>query len=81
MKIISKSLLWSSAISLVLPQAAFASLSSAYASLVDTSQNQAFESEPQAAANSKRPVSSSFKLAAVHFITKNGQLSLSLIHI
>ncbi len=75
MKIISKSLLWSSAFSLVLPQTAFASLSSAYASLVDTSQNQAFESEPQAAANSKRPVSSSFKLAAVHFITKNGQLS------
>ena len=65
MKIISKSLLWSSAFSLVLPQAAFASLSSAYASLVDTSQNQAFESEP----------AQFLKLAAVHFITKNGQLS------
>ena len=65
MKIISKSLLWSSAFSLVLPQAAFASLSSAYASLVDTSQNQAFESKP----------AQFLKLAAVHFITKNGQLS------
>ena len=64
MKIISKSLLWSSAFSLVLPQTAFASLSSAYASLVDTSQNQAFESEP----------AQFLKLAAVHFITNDGGL-------
>ncbi len=64
MKIISKSLLWSSAFSLVLPQAAFASLSSAYASLVDTSQNQAFESKP----------AQFLKLAAVHFITNDGGL-------
>ena len=64
MKIISKSLLWSSAFSLVLPQTAFASLSSAYASLVDTSQNQAFESRP----------AQFLKLAAVHFITNDGGL-------
>jgi len=62
MKIISKSLLWSSAFSLVLPQTAF--LSSAYASLVDTSQNQAFESKP----------AQFLKLAAVHFITNDGGL-------
>ena len=64
MKIISKSLLWSSAFSLVLPQTAFASLSSAYASLVDTSQNQAFESKP----------AQFLKLAAVHFIANDGGL-------
>ena len=62
MKIISKSLLWSSAFSLVLPQTAF--LSSAYASLVDTSQNQAFESKP----------AQFLKLAAVHFIANDGGL-------
>ncbi len=62
MKIISKSFLLSSVVSLVLPQTSFASLSSAYASLVDTSQNQAFESKP----------AQSLKLAAVHFITNDG---------
>ena len=66
----------SPAVSLVLPAALFVSFNSAYASLVDTSQNQTFESRPQAAASSKRPVSSPFiKLAAVHFIANDGNLS------
>ena len=66
----------SPAVSLVLPAALFVSFNSAYASLVDTSQNQTFESRPQAAAVSKRPVSSPFiKLAAVHFIANDGNLS------
>lgn len=63
MKIISKTILLSSAFSLVLPQASLAFLSSAYASLVDTSPNQAVESRP----------AHSFQLAAVHFITGNSQ--------
>ncbi len=58
MKKLSKTLLMSPAVSLVLPAALFVSFNSAYASLVDTSQNQTFESRPQAAAVSKRPVSS-----------------------
>jgi len=60
MKIISKYVLLSSAFSLVMPMTAFASLSSAYASLVDTSQNQTFESEP-----------AYLKLAGVYFITND----------
>ena len=76
MKKLSKTLLMSPAVSLVLPAALFVSFNSAYASLVDTSQNQTFESRPQAAAVSKRPVSSPFiKLAAVHFIANDGNLS------
>ena len=76
MRIISKTIYLSSVFSLVYPMATFASLSSGYASLVDTSQNQTFESRPQAAAISKRPVSSSFiKLAAVHFITNDNALN------
>ena len=76
MKKLSKTLLMSPAVSLVLPAALFVSFNSAYASLVDTSQNQTFESRPQAAASSKRPVSSPFiKLAAVHFIANDGNLS------
>ena len=76
MKKLSKTLLMSPAVSLVLPAAFFVSFNSAYASLVDTSQNQTFESRPQAAAISKRPVSSPFiKLAAVHFIANDGNLS------
>ena len=76
MKKLSKTLLMSPAVSLVLPAAFFVSFNSAYASLVDTSQNQTFESRPQAAASSKRPVSSPFiKLAAVHFIANDGNLS------
>ena len=76
MKKLSKTLLMSPAVSLVLPAALFVSFNSAYASLVDTSQNQTFESRPQAAAISKRPVSSPFiKLAAVHFIANDGNLS------
>ena len=76
MKKLSKTLLMSPAVSLVLPAAFFVSFNSAYASLVDTSQNQTFESRPQAAAVSKRPVSSPFiKLAAVHFIANDGNLS------
>lgn len=73
---LSKTLLMSPAVSLVLPASLFVSFNSAYASLVDTSQNQTFESRPQAAAVSKRPVSSPFiKLAAVHFIANDGNLS------
>ena len=76
MKKLSKTLLMSPAVSLVLPASLFVSFNSAYASLVDTSQNQTFESRPQAAAVSKRPVSSPFiKLAAVHFIANDGNLS------
>ena len=76
MKKLSKTLLMSPAVSLVLPASLFVSFNSAYASLVDTSQNQTFESRPQAAAISKRPVSSPFiKLAAVHFIANDGNLS------
>ena len=76
MKKLNKTLLMSPAVSLVLPAALFVSFNSAYASLVDTSQNQTFESRPQAAAVSKRPVSSPFiKLAAVHFIANDGNLS------
>ena len=55
MKKLSKTLLMSPAVSLVLPAVFFVSFNSAYASLVDTSQNQTFESRPQAAAVSKRP--------------------------
>ncbi len=78
MKIISKPYQLSLAFSLVLPLTIFAFLSSAYAFLVDTSQNQAFESRPQAAANSKRPVSfPAFKLASVNFITGGGNLVFS----
>ena len=51
MKKLSKTLLMSPAVSLVLPAAFFVSFNSAYASLVDTSQNQTFESRPQAAAS------------------------------
>jgi len=76
MKKLNKTLLMSPAVSLVLPASLFVSFNSAYASLVDTSQNQTFESRPQAAAVSKRPVSSPFiKLAAVHFIANDGNLS------
>ena len=76
MKKLSKTLLMSPAVSLVLPAALFVSFNSAYASLVDTSQNQTFESRPQAAAVSKRPVSSPFiKLAAVHFLGNDWKTS------
>ena len=76
MKKLSKTLLMSPAVSLVLPAALFVSFNSAYASLVDTSQNQTFESRPQAAASSKRPVSSPFiKLAAVHFLGNDWKTS------
>ena len=76
MKKLSKTLLMSPAVSLVLPAAFFVSFNSAYASLVDTSQNQTFESRPQAAAVSKRPVSSPFiKLAAVHFLGNDWKTS------
>ena len=51
MKKLSKTLLMSPAVSVVLPAALFVSFNSAYASLVDTSQNQTFESRPQAAAS------------------------------
>ena len=62
--------------SLVSATSSYAAIISSSASLVDTSQNQAFESRPQAAAISKRPVSSSFiKLAAVHFITNDNTLN------
>ena len=89
MKKLSKTLLMSPAVSLVLPAAFFVSFNSAYASLVDTSQNQTFESRPQAAAIPKRPVPSSFaglvlqrqeplkyypKFANVKFIVGDGEL-------
>ena len=64
MKIISNTICLS-VFSLVCPAIPFASLPSAYASLVDTSQNQTFESEP----------AHSFKLAAVHFITNDNALN------
>ena len=89
MRIISKTIYLSSVFFSVYPTASFASLSSAYASLVDTSQNQTFESRPQAAAIPKRPVPSSFaglvlqrqeplkyypKFANVKFIVGDGEL-------
>ena len=89
MRIISKTIYLSSVFFLVYPTASFASLSSEYASLVDTSQNQTFESRPQAAAIPKRPVPSSFaglvlqrqeplkyypKFANVKFIVGDGEL-------
>ena len=89
MKKLSKTLLMPPAVSLVLPAALFVSFNSAYASLVDTSQNQTFESRPQAAAIPKRPVPSSFaglvlqrqeplkyypKFANVKFIVGDGEL-------
>ena len=89
MRIISKTIYLSSVFFLVYPMASFASLSSEYASLVDTSQNQTFESRPQAAAIPKRPVPSSFaglvlqrqeplkyypKFANVKFIVGDGEL-------
>ena len=75
MKKLSKTLLMSPAVSLVLPASLFVSFNSAYASLVDTSQNQTFESWPQTL-SLELPDAGSVsvknfpKLASVHFLTE-----------
>lgn len=74
MKISEKTILISSVKVFLLPTFLCLSHNSAYASLTNITQNQTFESRPQAAIYSKRPVSLT-KLAAVHFITNDGQLN------
>ena len=63
--------------SLVSATSSYAAISSSSASLVDTSQNQTFESEPPALGSVFPDLepAHSFKLAAVHFITNDNALN------
>lgn len=62
------------AVCMICPAFGHASYVSTYASSLNY-QNHALESRPQAAEYSKRPVFPLTKLAAVHFITNDGQLT------